>query len=87
MNIRQKDEITYKGNSEKIKNEKSKRQAYFYDSGYILCKCDGYEVTGYKISGLDKEDYILQTENNGFILKSKVIMPFHMVRRSRSHIQ
>ena len=24
-----------------------------------------------KINGLDKEDYILQTENNGFILKSK----------------
>ncbi len=42
-----------------------------FDSGYILCKCDGYEVTGYKINGLDKKDYILQTENNGFILKSK----------------
>ena len=24
-----------------------------------------------KINGLDKKDYILQTENNGFILKSK----------------
>lgn len=24
-----------------------------------------------KVSGLDEENYILQTENNGFILKSK----------------
>ena len=43
-----KDEITYKVT---VKNQKRKsKDSLFCDSGYILCKCDGYEVTGYKKS-------------------------------------
>lgn len=64
-----KDEITYKV-TVKNQNEKAKT-AYFTIQDTSFASVMDMKLQDIKISGLDKEDYILQTENNGFILKSK----------------
>ena len=65
-----KDEITYKV-TVKNQNEKSKRQLILRIQDTSFASVMDMKLQDIKISGLDKEDYILQTENNGFILKSK----------------
>ena len=64
-----KDEITYKV-TVKNQNEKAKT-AYFTIQDTSFASVMDMKLQDIKINGLDKEDYILQTENNGFILKSK----------------
>ena len=64
-----KDEITYKV-TVKNQNEKAKT-AYFAIQDTSFASVMDMKLQDIKINGLDKEDYILQTENNGFILKSK----------------
>ena len=64
-----KDEITYKV-TVKNQNEKAKT-AYFTIQDTSFASVMDMKLQDIKINGLDKKDYILQTENNGFILKSK----------------
>lgn len=64
-----KDEITYKV-TVKNQNEKAKT-AYFTIQDTSLANVMDMKLQDVKVSGLDQKDYTLQTENNGFILKSK----------------
>ena len=80
-----KDEITYKV-TVKNQNEKAKT-AYFTIQDTSFASVMDMKLQDIKINGLDKKDYILQTENNGFILKSKGDYALPYGRRSRSHIQ
>lgn len=64
-----KDEIIYKV-TVKNQNEKAKT-AYFTIQDTSFASVMDMKLQDIKINGLDKKDYILQTENNGFILKSK----------------
>lgn len=64
-----KDEITYKV-TVKNQNEKAKT-AYFAIQDTSLANVMDMKIQDVKVDGLEKENYTLQTENNGFILKSK----------------
>lgn len=64
-----KDEITYKVT---VKNQNQKANtAYFTIQDTSLAGVMDMKLMDVKVNGLSKEDYTLQTENNGFILKSK----------------
>lgn len=64
-----KDEITYKVI---VKNQNEKANtAYFTIQDTSLTGIMDMKIQNVKVSGIDKEDYTLQTANNGFILKSK----------------
>lgn len=64
-----KDEITYKVTVEN-QNEKA-RTAYFTIQDISLEDVMDIKLQNVKVTGLDKEDYTLQIENNKFVLKSK----------------
>ena len=64
-----KDEITYKV-TVKNQNEKAKT-AYFTIQDTSFASVMDMKLQDIKINGLDKKDYILQTENNGFTVRSR----------------
>lgn len=64
-----KDEITYKVT---VKNQNEKADtAYFTIQDTSFASMMDMKLQNVEVSGIDQEDYTLQTENNGFILKSK----------------
>ena len=63
-------------------NEKADT-AYFIIKDTSLPDSMAFDFSSVKVSGIDEKDYTIEQSGNGWILKSKGDMHFHMERQSQ----